>query len=81
MRGASLFAGRWWQLLALLATVVAVSAGLHAVVRAAPAVPAARAVLLAGAALLAVAYAVIAWRVLLAADDRAALRAALVRRR
>lgn len=81
VRAVSLFAGRWWQLLALLATMVAGSVGLRAVVRSAAAAPGAHAVLFAGAAALGILYAASAWRVLLAPDDRAALRAALVRGR
>jgi O-antigen/teichoic acid export membrane protein len=74
VRTTSLFAGRWWQLLALVATVLATSAVLR-VVRPVPIA------LLAGAALVGVGYAAVAWRMLLLPGDRAELRAALARGR
>lgn len=81
VRAASVFAGRWSRLLAVLAATVVASAGLRAAVRAVQGAPAAQTTLLVGLVMLGAAYTAIAWRVLLTAGDRAALRAALVRAR
>ena len=75
VRASSVFAGHWTRLAGLLVAVTTASLALHAFAHGSPAV------LLAGAAVLAAAYAAIAWRALLLPGQRAVLRAALVRRR